>query len=272
WLQVENAEEGGDPVVIIFKAGDDVRQDCLTLQLIRLMDEMWREDGKDLAMEPYKCVSTGPMTGLVQVVLHSVTTAAIHKRGGGVIGAFDDTSFASWIGANNGDARSYKTAVDLFLRSCAGYCVATYVLGIGDRHNDNIMITKQGRYFHIDFGHFLGFMKYQTPFVFTPEMRYVFKPSTAEGRDEYPRFQKLCGEAFNVVRRHMHLLVSLLLLMIPAAMPELRHRDDISHIVEVTAQKMTDEDAAAFFADLTSQCMNSTMKRIDNTFHILKHR
>ncbi|RHZ15675.1 hypothetical protein DYB26_002059 [Aphanomyces astaci] len=272
WLEFENAEEGGDPVVIIFKAGDDVRQDCLTLQLIRLMDEMWREDGKDLAMEPYKCVSTGPMTGLVQVVLHSVTTAAIHKRGGGVIGAFDDTSFASWIGANNGDARSYKTAVDLFLRSCAGYCVATYVLGIGDRHNDNIMITKQGRYFHIDFGHFLGFMKYQTPFVFTPEMRYVFKPSTAEGRDEYPRFQKLCGEAFNVVRRHMHLLVSLLLLMIPAAMPELRHRDDISHIVEVTAQKMTDEDAAAFFADLTSQCMNSTMKRIDNTFHILKHR
>ncbi|CAK4644939.1 hypothetical protein LEN26_006542 [Aphanomyces euteiches] len=279
WLEFENAEEGGDPVAIMFKAGDDVRQDCLTLQLIRLMDEMWREDGKDLAMEPYKCVSTGPMTGLVQIVLHSVTTAAIHKRGGGVIGAFDDTSFASWIFANNGDPRSYKTAVDLFLRSCAGYCVATYVLGIGDRHNDNIMMTKQGRYFHIDFGHFLGFMKYQygikreqTPFVFTPEMRYVFKPQTQDGRDEYPRFQKLCGEAFNVVRRHMHLLVSLLLLMIPADMPELRHRDDISHIVEVTAQKLTDEEAAAFFADLTNQCMSNTMKRIDNTLHIIKHR
>ncbi|KDO31794.1 hypothetical protein SPRG_03714 [Saprolegnia parasitica CBS 223.65] len=279
WLEFENAEEGGDPVIIIFKAGDDVRQDCLTLQLIRLMDEMWREDGKDLAMEPYKCVSTGPMTGMLQVVLHSVTTAAVHKRGGamgGIFGAFNDVSFLDWIQANNGDARSYRVAVDLFLRSCAGYCVATYVLGIGDRHNDNIMITKQGRYFHIDFGHFLGFMKYQygikrekTPFVFTPEMAHVFG---GVGTPDFVKFQKTCGDAFNVVRRHLHLLVSLLVLMIPAEMPELRHRDDVNYLVDVSTPEKTDEEAAAAFDDLVIQCMNNTFKRIDNTLHILKHR
>lgn len=56
--------ESGVPALIepfcrVYQSGDDLRQDMLTLQVIRIMNKIWIQEGLDMRMVIFKCFSTG---------------------------------------------------------------------------------------------------------------------------------------------------------------------------------------------------------------------
>ena len=54
-----NHENEESELKFLFKNGDDLRQDILTLQIIDIMDRIWLDNELDLAMTPYKVLVTG---------------------------------------------------------------------------------------------------------------------------------------------------------------------------------------------------------------------
>eukprot|EP01083_Nonionella_stella_P014829 41526_1 len=275
WLVFENADEYAQEIAIMFKAGDDLRQDMLTLQIITVMDRLWLDSKLDLHLKPYSVLATGPEVGMLQIVLNSVTVNTINMEYGG---AFNETTIDKYLKKHNQYEQALKKARENFARSCAGYCVATCVLGIGDRHSDNYMVHQNGQFFHIDFGHFLGNFKSKfgikrerSPLVFTPQMKFAIDAGAKKCR-LYDEFLNWCAEAYNVLRARSRLLLVLFSLMVSAGLPELCIQSDIQYFKNMLNLRYEVKKATQHVHKQIASALKDKARLMDNHFHLTIHK
>ena len=237
--------------------------------MLLLMDNLLRAEGLDLKLTPYRALATGPGQGLVECVADCQPISAI-------------------LHENKDDLRRYfqlehpcpdapygiePEVLESFVKSCAGYCVATYLLGVGDRHMDNLMLTSAGRLFHIDFGFILG----NDPKPLPPKVRLIKPMVDAMGgasSAHYARFQQICCEAFNILRRPSasNLILNLLLLMVDAGVQDLTSAKDVAFVTERFQLHLSNEEASRYFQETLHTSVSALFPQMTEYLHTLAQR
>eukprot|EP00913_Durusdinium_trenchii_P035706 g33411.t1 len=190
------------------KVGDDLRQDQLVLQLLHFMEMVWEErlpseESELLRFVPYRVLAMTPDAGYIKFVPGAVSLSKAFASSNG--------DLAAWLSTHQPRQMTKERVLSNLCGSAAAYCVATYVLGIGDRHLDNLQITPEGHFFHIDFGFIFG----EDPKPFAPRLRLPEQIATVlmqEMDDLRPKDKcfRLAARAYIALRRSMSLWVALL--------------------------------------------------------------
>ncbi|CCG21010.1 Vps34 autophosphorylated class III phosphatidylinositol 3-kinase [Candida orthopsilosis Co 90-125] len=314
---------------LMFKIGDDLRQDQLVIQIINLMDQLLKNENLDLKLTPYKILATSPVAGLIQfvpnetldVVLSKYAQVAPQLAGGATasapVGSEGHKAAAPSHVASNGilnylrlhsqdqDQQSIEPAsksvlhsssntdsppelppqpkatitsdlgvspqlMDNYVKSCAGYCVITYILGVGDRHLDNLLLSPNGKFWHADFGYILG----RDPKPFPPLMKLPIQVIDGMGgmdHENFHIFKNYCFITYTTLRKNSNLILNLFQLMLDANIPDITI--DPSRVVEKVQDKfclqMTEEEAILHFQDLINDSVNAFLPVVIDRLHSL---
>ncbi|KAL2180901.1 kinase-like domain-containing protein [Thermothelomyces heterothallicus CBS 202.75] len=265
-IKVSFKTTSGRKYPIIFKTGDDLRQDQLVIQIITLMDDLLQKENLDLKLSPYKILATSTSAGLSQFV-HSMSFQSITSK-------YRNNPALAYLKQNNPDSQGpmglRKETLDTFVKSCAGYCVITYILGVGDRHLDNLLLAPDGHFFHADFGYILG----RDPKPFAPAMKLSKEMVDCMGgsnSEHYRQFKQYCFLAYSALRKNCNLILNLFTLMANANIPDIKLEPDKAalKVKERFHLEMDEEDAIRHLERIMDDNLNALVPVVIDKLHEL---
>lgn len=201
-------------VGVMSKSNDDLRQEVFIMQMIHYYKSVFAKANLPLWLKTYRILSTSSSTGLIEVLVDATSLDGLKKADGYPVEGGMRAYFEQTYGGP--ESSSFKAAQRNFMQSLAGYSIISYLLGLKDRHNGNIMIDTRGHLMHIDFGFVMGmapgheFSMERAPFKLTKEYVEVMG---GVNDDCYKEFEFLFVEGFKQARKNSQIALGLVEIM-----------------------------------------------------------
>jgi len=136
----------------------------------------------------YRCIPICERFGIVECVSNAISAVK-----------FDCSSLPSLDDSKK----------EIFLKSLAGSSLSSFVLGIRDRHQDNMLVKDGHIFFNIDFGHLWN----QGPFFDAPRIAVPMRIKANLSQEEWAWFENICEKGFAVLLKYRSMIKEICMLL-----------------------------------------------------------
>lgn len=211
----ETKNAGTQEVIsLMAKSNDDLRQEVFVMQMLHFYKSVFANAKLPLWMKTYRILSTSKDAGVLEFITDATSLDGLKKSPGypeeGGLRAYFEQTYGPPT------SKSFKAAQTNFMQSLCAYSLVSYLLGLKDRHNGNIMIDTKGHLIHIDFGFAMGmnvaheFTFERSPFKLTDEYVDVMGGPRSKC---FLEFKKLFVAGFKEARKNSQLALGLVEIM-----------------------------------------------------------
>lgn len=198
-LFVKNNNDGKIYRQNILIKNEDIRKDKLTMVIASWINITCNDT---IMINTYNVLPISLSYGWVEIIDDCETLYDLKTSG---------KSLTNYIMDINPNISTIKLREN-FIKTCVASCVLCYILGVGDRHTENILINKYGDIVHIDFSYLLG----DDPKNNSSEMRItpdMLELLGGKNSSTYIKFKKYCSIVYKKIRRHSSLWYLLLMFL-----------------------------------------------------------
>jgi len=196
---------GGKIIKFIVKKDESLRKESIVASLIKLLqDRLYRQSKKNRIKQfdkipTYQIAMLTKNLAIIEYVEDSLTLRMVSNN---------KFTLQNYILDNNPNEQ-VDTVKRKFLQSLAISSSLSYILGLGDRHLDNIMINNLGQIFHIDYGYLMD--NPATSIIFNPNIKVTNVMIDFLGGIEgkyYKEFTQYIIQVYDILRLYKNLIIN----------------------------------------------------------------